>query len=206
MRTVTPTLDGDVLQVLARADASFTGRQVHRLLGRASENGVRGALDRLVNQGVVLRAPAGRAYLYRLNREHLAAPHISGLATMRAELLRRLREQTAGWAVGSPAVVLFGSAARGEADEWSDIDILVLRSGAVDPDDSRWRTQLEALAEQVRAWTGNAAEILEYDEERVKDHVGGETVFDIAAREGVLLAGSLDLLRPSLARRSMARR
>ena len=46
MRVVTPTLDGDVLVVLAGTDAPLTGRQVHTVLGRASETGVRMALER----------------------------------------------------------------------------------------------------------------------------------------------------------------
>lgn len=189
MRTVTPTLDGDVLRVLARANASFTGRQVHRLIGRASETGVRRALERLVDQGVVLRTPAGQAYLYRLNREHLAADHIVALATLTGTLISLLRSEVAGWAVASPAVVLFGSTARGEADEHSDVDLLVLRSPDVDPDDHEWRSQLEALADRVRAWTGNDAEILEYAEHEADPD--REPMIADADREGVVIAGSL---------------
>jgi hypothetical protein len=40
LSTVTPTLDGDVLAVLARSDAAFTTGQLHRVLTSASEEGI----------------------------------------------------------------------------------------------------------------------------------------------------------------------
>src|SRR4051812_5097006 len=92
LSTVTPTLDGDVLVALAGVDAELTGREVHRLANRGSEHGVRKVLDRLVEEGVVTSRRAGSAKLYKLNREHLAAPAIEALAGMHRELLRRMRE------------------------------------------------------------------------------------------------------------------
>ena len=74
LATVTPTLDGDVLRVLARADADFTGGDIHRLLDGPSIRGIAKTLNRLTEQGIVNRRLAGRAFLYRLNRDHLAAP------------------------------------------------------------------------------------------------------------------------------------
>ena len=59
---VTPTIDGDVLAVLARADASFTPPQVHGLIGSHSVAGVRNALVRLTGQGVLHSEQVGRAF------------------------------------------------------------------------------------------------------------------------------------------------
>src|SRR4051812_28639181 len=134
LSTVTPTLDGDVLVVLAGVDAELTGREVHRLANRGSEHGIRKVLDRLVDEGVVNRRPAGSAKLYRLNREHLAAPAIEALAGMRRELLRRMRDAATAWEITPAGVVLFGSFARGEASRESDVDILVVRPAQVDAD------------------------------------------------------------------------
>jgi hypothetical protein len=114
LRVVSPTLDGDVLAVLAGADDEFSGRRIHRVMGHGSEPGVRKAVERLVDQGVVLRSQAGRANLYRLNRLHLAAAAIESLAAARAELTARLREAIAGWKHPPLCAVLFGSAARAE--------------------------------------------------------------------------------------------
>src|ERR1044072_9944911 len=126
-RLVSPTLDGDVLTVLAGADEEFGGRRIHRLLGQGSEAGVRKAVERLVDQGVVLRIQAGRAKLYRLNRRHLGAPGIELLAAVRTELIARLREAIAGWQGGPPRGGAVWLAARGGGGGGSDLDLLVVR-------------------------------------------------------------------------------
>ena len=61
MLTISPTIDGDVLSVLARADAAFTAPKVQRLLERHSVPGVRKVLNRLVEQGIVNEI--GRAHV-----------------------------------------------------------------------------------------------------------------------------------------------
>jgi hypothetical protein len=65
--TVTPTLDGDVLAVLASTDVTFTINQVQRILTTASGEGIRKVLNRLTAQGVVLHDEVGRTHTYRLN-------------------------------------------------------------------------------------------------------------------------------------------
>lgn len=84
------TLEGDVLVALAGTTRPLTGRQVAGLVPRGSQKAVSVALDRLVEQGIVLRQEAGRAYLHVLNRDHLAAPAVEVLAGLRGELLARL--------------------------------------------------------------------------------------------------------------------
>ncbi|MBA3366436.1 MAG: nucleotidyltransferase domain-containing protein, partial [Actinobacteria bacterium] len=156
-RLVGPTLDGDVLGVLARGHVALTGRGVARALPDASYTGVRHALRRLTEQGIVRRQSVGRAHLYQLDRDHLAAPWIEGLASLRLELIDRLRAAIDGWQTPPAVALLYGSAARGEADRESDIDILVIRPAEVDEDDIAWREQLMGLEAAASAWTGNDA-------------------------------------------------
>ena len=54
LATIAPTLDAGVLQVLAATTAGCSAAEVHRRLGRGSDEGVRKVLARLVEQGVVL--------------------------------------------------------------------------------------------------------------------------------------------------------
>jgi hypothetical protein len=194
LSTVTPTLDGEVLVALAGVDAELTGREVHRLANRGSEHGVRKALDRLVEEGVVSRRPAGSAKLYKLNREHLAAPAIEALAGMRRELLRRMREAVAAWRVPAVGVIVFGSFARGEATRESDIDMLVIRPSGGDADDSDWSGQVNGLAAAVTAWTGNDTRVLEYSEDEIPQ-LDDEEVLVNAFSEGVEITGSIGRLR-----------
>lgn len=192
---VTPTLDGDVLAALARVDAELTGRQLQGVIGHSSVEGVRRAAERLVRQGIVHRRAVGRAHVYRLNREHVAAAAVERLAALDQELLDRLRTAIAAWTPAPVAAVLFGSAARGEAGADSDLDLLVIRPSAVDPDDDRWRAQLTELAERATAWSGNDARVLEYGEEEL-DFREPEPVLAQALHEGLALHG-----RPSELRR-----
>ena len=98
---------------------------------------------------------AGNAYLYTLNREHLAAPALELLADIRAEFERRLRSEIADWEIAPAHASIFGSAARGEGDTHSDIDLFIVRPTRVPDDDPRWRAQLERLSHRVLVWTGN---------------------------------------------------
>lgn len=160
-QAMTPTLDGPVLTVLVRAQQELTGLEVHRLCSRGSVDGVRRVLHRLVDQGVVQARPAGGALLFSLNRDHLAVPAITQLTDLRGELWRRLRELVAGWAQPPVHSGVFGSAARGDGDAGSDIDLLVVRPDDLDGEDPEWVAQLDNLRRQVRAWTGNDLQVIE---------------------------------------------
>lgn len=111
--TVTPTLDGDVLAVLASADATFTIPQIQRILATASGEGIRKVLTRLSGQGVVLRDQVGRTNTYRLNCEHLASEPIRALAQLTSTSLRRLEDHLAQWGGDVVYAAVFGSAATG---------------------------------------------------------------------------------------------
>lgn len=152
--------DPDVLAVLAHAGSPLTGREVARRAGR-SQDRIRQILERLVDHGIAIRADAGSAHLYSLNREHLAAGAITELTELRVVLVNRLRAEFAGWEIEPLGAALFGSAARGDGDLDSDIDLLIVRPGGVDEEDSAWREQIDLLYDRVRAWTGNPAGIVE---------------------------------------------
>ena len=163
--TICPTLDSRVLNVLGGTSRPLTGREVARLAGRSSHSGVLDVLKRLADHGLVDRVEAGRALLFTLNRDHLAAPAVDVLAGMRAELLARLRGALGSWAIQPVHASLFGSTARGYGDVDSDIDLFIVRPDRVMDDDPHWRIQADDLAGQVRRWTGNRAGISELAEE-----------------------------------------
>jgi predicted nucleotidyltransferase len=158
---LSPTLDSEVLAVLARTRRPLTGREVMRLTGRTSHGGVLDALNRLAEHGVVERQEAGRAYLFTLNRDHLAAPAVEALAGMRSALLARIRGAVDTWRVSPIHLSLFGSMARGEGDAQSDIDVFVVRPSNVSDEDAQWRTQVDRLARNIERWTGNRASVSE---------------------------------------------
>lgn len=162
-------LDGAVLHVLAGASQGLSGRRIARLTGTATQEGVRKALGRLVGAGIVEQEEAGNAILYRLNRRHLAAPAVEQLTDLRRALFSRLTEAFTAWRVPPLHASMFGSAARGDGDESSDIDLFVVRPKGADAGRKAWREQVERLIDEVKAWTGNHANIVEVSESDLAD-------------------------------------
>jgi DNA-binding transcriptional ArsR family regulator len=187
---ICPTLDSGVLSVLAGTTRPLTGREVARLMGRNSHSGVLDVLNRLSEHGLVDRQEAGRALLYTLNRDHLAAPAVRILAGLRGELLDRLRETIGGWELRPLHVSLFGSVARRDGDVDSDIDLFVVRPNKLSDDDSRWRGQIDDLAGSVQRWTGNRAGIAEVAEAEVDLLSQGETpIVNELRSDAIVLTG-----------------
>jgi predicted nucleotidyltransferase len=190
LRVLTPTLDAEVLRVLAPADKAFTGREIHRRTNGASQEGVRVALGRLVRQGIVEDERAGNATLFRLNRDHLAAAHIVALASLRQRFFDRLREELAAGTISPAAAAVFGSVARGDADEDSDIDLLIVRPPQAARDEEQWSSQLFALQVKASAWTGNDARVVEYASDEFRRLRTHEPLIRDAIREGIVIHGA----------------
>lgn len=194
LQVVTPTLDGDVLSVLARGDVEMTGRELQRVIGRGSHQGIRNSADRLADQGIVSRRSAGSANLYQLNRDHVAASWIEGLASLPSQVFDRLREAIDGWEQAPVLVVVFGSVARRDASPESDLDLLVIRPADCEPDEPLWQEQISTLQTHAGALTGNDTRILEFGEQELADGEPRQVLTD-AARDGIELYGTLRMLR-----------
>jgi predicted nucleotidyltransferase len=180
----------DVLVALARTTRPLTGRRVAELVDH-SQRGVLSVLDRFVEHGLVLRTSAGRALMHELNRDHLAAPAVELLAGMRTELLSRLRGAFAEWDVAPIHASIFGSAARGDGDTSSDIDLFIVRPASVDGETAAWRSQVERLIDDVQSWTGNHVAIVEQDERDVgRLRRSKPPVLKEVRRDGIDLAGT----------------
>lgn len=191
IRSVIPSVHGAVLAVLARSDVPLSGRRTAELTGgRASQARVNQVLRELTVAGLVLRDEHPPAYLYRLNREHLAAGAVVALADLREQLLSQIRDTVKGWEEPAVAVWLFGSAARGDGGPASDIDVLVLRPDTVDEDEPSWLRQVDDLAAQVATWTGNHCEVLEYSTEQFAGLVAaGEPLTSDLRTEALRISG-----------------
>lgn len=206
--TVTPTLDGDVLAVLALGEMTFTISQIQRILTSASGEGIRKVLARLTVQGVVLHARVGRTNTYRLNTEHLAAEPIQGLSRLTATFLERLEMQLKGWAEAPKYAAVFGSAATGLMKLDSDIDLFLVRATSAEHADDEgeseaWEQQVTELARSITAWTGNDGRIVEYTENDLRTAAAaGEPLLSEVAKQGLTVAGTRAWLNRQLRRRS----
>jgi predicted nucleotidyltransferase len=144
----------DLLRVLARTRAELTGSALARATG-LDVKGCHGNLGILVRHGLVERRRAGTAILYRLDERHVLAERLLGplfdaeaglLEGYIAELLKAVRTPVV-------SAVLFGSAARGDEEPGSDVDLLLVVDdpGAA----SRLRKRLDRLAGDLARRYGN---------------------------------------------------
>ena len=81
------------------------------------------------------------------------------LITLRRRLIERIRGELATWSLRPCHASLFGSAAGGDGDTQSDIDLVLVRPMDVPADDPRWREQLDGLATRIERWTGIRASL-----------------------------------------------
>jgi predicted nucleotidyltransferase len=149
---------GRVLAALVRAPEPLTVRALAAKAG-TSPQGTLDIVGDLQDAGIVTLVRAGRARLASLNREHLAVAPIVALVQLRLRLVEALKDHLEDWE-GLQAALLFGSAARGDGHLDSDVDIVLV---ADDLDDPTWEEQADGLRDQILAWTGNEAQLLEYD-------------------------------------------
>lgn len=188
--TITSSVDGEVLSVVARADAWFGAPAIARILGDRSVPGVRASLKRLAAQGILELRRAGRVEEYRLNGEHLAAGPIRELARLDDELLRRLRAEIERFSRAPLSVALFGSAARGTMREDSDIDVFLM----VSEDDDEMNADIDRLMRRITAWTGNDARAFVVSDAWVLERGASEPVIADIAREGRWIIGDRRML------------
>lgn len=188
-------LDSQVLDVLARSEASLSIGQIHALLPEGgSRVGVRNSVARFVEQGTVREQSVGRARGYSINDEHLIAGPIREIAHARRRLIERIAAQVESWPAQPIVVTLFGSAARGAMLASSDLDLLVVvPTGA---DDDALEDRIGALSARVTAWTGNDARMLVH----TSDDVSPAPAFDEIVRDGVHVFGDRDWLRRRIRR------
>jgi predicted nucleotidyltransferase len=164
---------------------------------------VNDVLRHLADSGIVLCEKRPPSNFYRLNHDHVAAEGILLLAGMSATLAARIRAELENWSIRPQAAWLFGSAARGEGTEQSDIDVFLvlpasdLDTAAIDI----WERQTQALTEKIMAWSGNRCEVVEMEAAELSAAVDRNDLLVRDLREqAVTLAGRdpRDLLRKEL--------
>jgi predicted nucleotidyltransferase len=189
LRSLVPTLDAPVLEVLAGTTRQLSGHQVFLLARTGSPRGIRLVLARLVTHGIVLAEAHPGTTLYTANRKHLAWPAIEALAGLRGTLLDQIRARMEHWRIAPVHASVYGSMSRGEADEASDLDLLLVRPDA--SSDEEWERQIDDLREWVHASTGNRCQTFDVGESRFAEHVDArDPLVDAWRRDGVHLAGA----------------
>jgi predicted nucleotidyltransferase len=183
---VIPGARGAVLAALLRTDARLTGRQVHALVSdRHSLWSVQEALKAWVQLGLLDTQVIGRAVVHTVNEDHSAvAPLRSLLDPMAAltETATRVADDQV------EAVILFGSVARGEAHQESDIDLAVIAQSA-------WDGRVD-LEDAIRRRLGNDCDVLVFTATDFAHLASAhEPVVDEILADGIPLIGTMPRIK-----------
>ena len=187
LRSLVPSLDADVLAVLAGTESELGISAIVRLAGRGSRAGAAHVLDRLVLHGLVHARRGNIGYLYSFNREHVLAPLVTEGLEVRQRVLVRLADEVKG--LGPLHASVFGSFARGEGNAESDIDLFIVVRPGVDPH-GEWSDRLRAVQDRVEAFLGNGLEPLVMTVDGLTDVVAAEEpIVGSLREESITLAG-----------------
>jgi predicted nucleotidyltransferase len=193
---VVPSLEGRILIVLARAAQPLSGSRVADLVPEASNSGVRIALRRMVEQGVVLAQPSSHAILYSANRQHLAWSAIEAVVDYATNADTALRERIAALADtelserdrSRTTIALYGSVARGQARPDSDIDLVVLAPDDAEP--AAVERLVLALTAGVPRWTGNLCSVYDLTHSRLRELIdAGDPIVPSWKDDAITLTG-----------------
>lgn len=189
IRAVIPGAQGRVLEVLAQTTAELNLSTLARLAGVSLAQASR-VMPGLVNLGLVERREIPPSSLFRLVRENVAAQAIIHLARSRDTALDRIGAAAADLPFSPVSVIVFGSFARGEADEHSDLDAIIVRPDDVDEDDDAWAIAIERWRSDAQAITGNRIEILEVTDRDARTKLAGPApLWRDVVRDGIVVDG-----------------
>ena len=112
-------------QLLLHPDCSYHVRELARLTG-TTPGTLHKELARLAAAGLLLREQQGNQVRYRANRECPVFPELAGLFRKTSGAVSVLADALHALEPAPELAVIFGSLARGEENERSDIDLLVI--------------------------------------------------------------------------------
>jgi predicted nucleotidyltransferase len=198
VQAVIPGAQGRVLAVLAETTAELNLSTLARLADVSVAQASR-VLPGLVELGLVERREVRPSSLFRLVRENVAAQAVINLARSRDAALGRIGAAADSLPLSPVSIIVFGSFARGEADEQSDVDAIVVRPDDVADDDDAWASAVERWRNEARAITGNRVEVLEVSYAEVRTRLASDTtLWRGVIRDGIAVHGLAvdDLLEP----------
>lgn len=166
VQALIPGVQGRILAVLAETTADLNLRTIARLSGVSAAQASR-VLQSLVGLGVVSRREAPPSALFRLVDDHVAGRTVRALTRAREIVLDDLGDRAKGLSPQPVSVVIFGSFARGEAVDHSDLDAVVVRPDGISEDHEGWGRAIEEWRLFARRLTGDRIEILEVAERDV---------------------------------------
>ncbi|MDJ0312025.1 nucleotidyltransferase domain-containing protein [Arthrobacter sp. H35-D1] len=182
LRAICPALEADVLIVLADGIPRSPGNLVRESGVSGSVSGVRRCLVRLEQSGVVSASHVGNRMEYALNTRHMLSGLVVEASTAMQRFVGFLTARIAGWDEQPLQVTLFGSAARREMRNGSDIDLLFV---VPDSASDQLYAAISDLAISAYQLTGNDVRPMVYEVSEIQP----APIFDSIHRDGVHVFG-----------------
>ena len=198
VEAVIPGAQGRVLAVLAETTAELNLSTLARLAGVSVAQASR-VMPGLVDLGLVERHEVPPSSQFRLISENVAARVIIDLARSRDAAITRIGAAADALPLSPISIIVFGSFSRGEADDQSDVDVIVVRPDDVAEDDDVWATGVERWRNEARAITGNRVEVLEVSRDEIRSKLSSEAaLWRDVVRDGIAVHGLTidELLEP----------
>jgi predicted nucleotidyltransferase len=188
VESLIPGVQGKVLAVLAKTEAELTMRKVAELSG-VSSNRASEVLNHLASLGVVERREVGASSVVRLVSENEAVRLVLACSDLHSRVVRRFREEAIRMLPPDICLLAFGSFARRQAREGSDIDVLAL----ADEVEDAHPTAVDSLSRWSDAATrisGNPVNVIQIDEEELPALVQSGSFWRELSEGVLVLAGS----------------
>jgi hypothetical protein len=175
----------------------------------------------LVSQGTAIGTDIGNTRAYHLNREHVAADIALKMARLRPDLWRLIAHDVEKWKYPPLFACVFGSAARHDGDDSSDIDLLLVRPSTrsefigkqknspalaavqfgataiasrvlLESQVDVWEKSVDTLRGRVQLWSGNPLQVVDISAIDWTDHRNKKSeIYQNIATDGVRLYDEL---------------
>ncbi len=178
-----------ILRYFINHPVRLSGRECAKRVGYSPPS-VIAALNDLVASGVLLKEKLGNSFIYSLNDEHLLFEPIKLLFNAEKDAIDKVVETFADELEGRLAnIIVFGSLARGEATESSDIDMIISFKKGVDS--SGYRDKVVEVSNASFAASGNPVDYFLVNQPELEERMEGKNQRgmwkDIFGKEPVIL-------------------
>lgn len=136
--------------------------------------------------GLVERRDVPPVALYSIATGSIVAGLLDQLCNLRSAVFDEMARAAADMTPPPAQVVVFGSVARGESDEKSDIDVLVIAPTAV-VDTDEWTASVIRWRERVSRFASSTVEVLEIDEQDWQNRTFDNELWREIDRDGIVV-------------------
>lgn len=171
---LSPTMAA-LLRVLFEAKSAESGRSLARIAGVSSAQ-TNSLLRRLVSLGLVKQCSKPPSLLFELNRSNWLVQRLQPIFELEGERNSWLAERLMNLSISPIAAVVFGSVARGEDDEKSDLDLFLLWPDCNAASELLWKDLADIRQDFIELF-GNELSLMHAKMSELSESIGARSRF-----------------------------